>query len=300
MIKDALDCTTGFLGSGLRNCVRTKWGDAMGFILFSGGVRFDNDNPLTEESYNELLKELKAFPYVNRFDFTDNTPENEINTSSLGLNQTVRQGFPLWQMVFTKGSCFHKSLYNKRNISWQIALVFSDGILLTDTVQGFSRGFNSSPLDVETYRVSSGTDLERSIVNIQLSNPDEFNARNVFYSWETLGFDINEINGVVDVNLDVEVISSTELHVAVHSACNGSDVILGLDDSTLWALTGTSETVSAVTYNADTEKYELTLSGSIDGEFTLKLSKGGFDVVEDLDGGLYKGATKFNTSAPSV
>lgn len=293
MKKNALDCTTGFLGSGQRNCVLSKLGDVMGFVLLntSNDTKWNNNTPLTKEAYMDILKEMKAFPYLRNHEFTDNTPDNEVNTSSLGLNSVVRQGLPLYQMLFTKGTCFHKSLYDKRNRHWQIAIIFSGGILLTQTADNTVRGFNISPLNVETYRLQTGTDLERSIVNIQLQDADEFNARNTFYTWESLGFDLREIEGVIDVEIEVvnSISGANEVQVSVTSKCNDNDVILGLDDEAYWIVSG--ETVTSVTQDADTGVYTLTLSGNlpVTGETTIKLSQGGVDVIEDLAGELLKG-----------
>lgn len=296
MKKNALDCTTDFLGSGLRNCVISNLGDVNGFVLLStsNDTKWNNDNPLTKEAYMDILKELKAFPYLRIYDFINNTPDNEVNTSALGINSVIRQGLPLYQMIFTKGTCFYKSLYDKRNRYWQIAIVFNTGILLTQTADNKVRGFNISPFNVETYRLQSGTDLERSIVNIQLQDADEFNARNTFYTWESLGFDLREIEGVIDVEIEVvnSVSGSDEVQVSVTSKCNDNDVILGLDDAAYWSVSGS--TVTSVTQDADTGIYTLSLSGSlpVTGETTIKLSQGGVDVIEDLAGQLLKGKVK--------
>lgn len=299
MKQNTQDCTSGFLGSGLRDCTRSKYGDETGFILMSG-LKWDDENPLTKAKYIEAIKGLKAFPYLDNYEFTDNTPENEINTSATGNNSTLRQGKPMWQNVFDKGSYYHKSLYNKRNKRWLVALVFSEGVLLTETIDEEVRGFKSNPFDVETYRLQSGSDIERSIVNIQLSDADEYNARSVFYTWEALGFDIRDVKGYMDVKLEVTVISATELNVKVVSASNDIDYVLGLDDKDLWAMLGTSVTVTDVEMLADDVTYKVTLSGSITGENTIKLANGGFNVVSDLDGNMYKGQETFNASAPSV
>lgn len=293
MKKNALDCSTGFLGSGQRNCVRSKFGDVIGTVLFqvSNDTKFENDNPLNRESYKELMKELKAFPYLRSYEFTDNTPDNEVNTSTSGQTAVVRQALPMYQMVYTKGSCFHKSLYNKKDRYWQAAIVFEEGILLTYTANNEARGFNISPLNVETYRLASGTDLERTITNIQILDAEEFNKNNVFFTWEALGFDLREELGVIDVELSVEnsVSGSDEIQVLVKSSCNDEDVILGLDDALFWSVSGA--TVTTVTQDADTGVYTITLGSNLPstGNVTIKLSKDGVDVIEDDAGELLKG-----------
>lgn len=305
MIKNALNCSSDFLGSGQRNCVIESLGDMLGFALLSVGnnTKWNNNSPLSRQGYLDLLKGLKAFPYLTRYEFVDNTPDNEINTSSVGVIRPIRQGKPLYQFVYTKGTCTYKSIYNKIGLQWQVALIFETGVLLTETVDGNVRGFNASPLNVETYRFQSGTDLERSIVNIQLLYPDELNKSSVFYTWEALGFDLREINGVVDVNIEAvgSPGGSNEIEVKVTTSCNGSDVVLGLDDENIWSISS-GQTVTSVSYDANTKTYTLTLSGNLptSGTAILKLSESGFDVVEDAAGELLKGKTTINLSAPSA
>lgn len=295
MTDNALNCRANFLGSGQGACVIEDLGDMLGFLYLnqSGTTKWDNNNPLTRQTYLNALKSLNAFPYLTRHEFTENTPDNETNTSTSGLIKSVRQGKPLYQFTYTKGRCTHESLYNKRNKYFQAGLIFETGVLFTKTVDGYVRGFNASPLNVETYRFQSGTDLERSIVNIQLSKPDELNANSVFYSWEELGFDMTDINGVIDVTLEVvgNPSGSDEIQVKAVSRCNKGDFVPTLDDKDFWSVTG--KTVSTVTYDSETGIYTLGLNSALDtsGKVTVKLHEGTYDVVEDLSGALFKGST---------
>src|SRR5690606_31985428 len=144
-------------------------------------------------------------------------------------------------------------------LQWEAAVLFETGVLLTETEDGNDRGFNASPLHVETYRCQSCTDLVRSIVNIQLLYPDALNKSSVFYTWEALGFDLREIDGVVDVNIEAvgSPGGSNEIEVKVTTSCNGSDVVLGLDDENIWSISS-GQTVTSVSYDANTKTYTLT------------------------------------------
>ena len=46
---------------------------------------------------------MKAFPYMVRYDVAENTADNEVNTSSVGVITPIRQGKPQWQFMFDKG-----------------------------------------------------------------------------------------------------------------------------------------------------------------------------------------------------
>ena len=297
------NCEDGLIGSGLRNCNLDDFGDLVGTSLIRPGTKWNlAADTLDRAEWVENLKELKLFPYLSSSEFTDNTEDNETNTSTTGIIETIRQGKPYYELQYRRGGCMHKSLYNKKGFGkWDTILVFDKGILMRVTADNQElRGFTTGDFSVETLRLKSGTDLQRTISRFQLIYPDEINAYHVFFSWESLGFSVLDIEGVVETMLDVSVSSATELSVKVTSSCNTDDVILGLDDDELWSLIGGTETVTSVVFNADTQRYELTLSGAITGEFTLKLSQGGYNVVEDLDGGLYKGQSTFDTNAPSV
>ena len=64
--------------------------------------------------------------------------------------------------------------------------------------------------------------------------------------------------------MNIEVVGSpggsNEIEAKVTSSCNGSDVVLGLDDENIWSISS-GQTVTSVSYDADTETYTFTLSG---------------------------------------
>lgn len=307
MIKNALYCGDDFLGSGQRDCVISSLGDVLGFTLFGSGndTKWNNTTPLTQQRYTDAIKNMKAFPYLVRYDVAENTADNEVNTSSVGVITPIRQGKPQWQFMFDKGMCYHKSLYNKRNKNWNVALIFESGVLFTETKTGDVKGFASAKLNVQSYRLQMGTDPERTLVDLQLMYPDEFNERSVFYTWEALGFDMRDINGVIDVDLEVESNPSgtDEILVKVTSKCNGADSnFAGLDDEQYWSLSGTIVTVTSVTYDAQSGVYTLQLSGNLatSGDIKLYLSDAGFNVVEDPAGEFLKGSVTINLNPVSV
>lgn len=296
MKNDALQCGAGAKGSGQRDCTRQSWGDEIGNILTATTMdtRFDEANPLNLVNLTKLIKELKMFPYLRYFEFTDNTPDNETVTSGLGNISVNRQAKPLYQVVFTKGSCMHKSLYDKRNKSWNLIKVFEEGLLMADK-GSYVRGFVTNPLNVETYRQQSGSDQERSIVNIQLADANEYNAENVFYTWDELGFTIDDLRGVIDLNVEfvnVPLAGDTSVTVKLTSACNGADTISTLDDPSLWVISGQSVNVAEInTTVVDGEThYILEVNSALNvGKITVSLFNNGNYVVEDASGELFKG-----------
>lgn len=300
------NCEDNLIGSGQRDCIISDFGDLIGVNILKRVKWNVQTDSLNKESWIQNIKELVSFPYLSASDFIDNTEDNETSTSSTGIIETIRQGKPYFELQYRLGGCMHKSLYNKKGFGkWDAALIFDKGILLRITADGSEiRGFTIGDFSVETLRFNAGSDRQRTSTKFQLIHPDELNAYHVFFTWESLGFSALDIAGVVDTDLVVsDVLPSAEtINVKVVASCNHDDVILGLDDADLWSLQGESApTITGVTFNTSTNTYTLTLSGTIGSdEITLRLSQDGLNVVEDLDGGLYKGAVQFTPTLPSV
>jgi hypothetical protein len=307
------NCTTDLRGTGTRSCDIQTFGDVLGIALLQKGISF---NVLTDTLNNALwlgrLKAFQLFPFLGVYNFEQTTPDNEINTSSTGVLSKVRNGKPQFTFSFDKGGCFHKALYDKSGKSrWDIAMLFDKGLLMaTNQSETQLKGFNMGLFDVETFRLVQGTDPQMSMAKIQLLDAEEFNQRFQFFTWEQLGFNALEVNGVVDtvVSVDTPVNDGDdEVVLSVANACNVDDVILGLDETANWALGGTQatpRTITGVAFDADTLKYTLTLSGVLAENDTIqpRLVSGSTSVAEDADGNLFKGQSALITvaAAPSV
>ena len=295
------NCDEESTGTGLSSCDITSLGDLKSDILFSkdwyvditdGNVDFD------VTVFTNAVKSLKAFPLKDLYDFGQETPDNETNTSSTGVIQEVRAGKPQFSFMFTKGSCFHKSLYNKRGQGkWNHGLVFEKGILFcTNSDRSKLVPFDGGMFNVETFKLLQGTDLEMSTAKIQLLSAEEFNARMVFIPFETAGA-IGDVDGVVETSVTVDAISAgTTFTASITSSCNKGDSILDLDEVGNYALLGTqasATTISAVAYNATTGKYDFTVDTALIATDTvqIKLNDGTYNVVEDSAGNLYKGTS---------
>lgn len=307
------NCTTDLRGTGTRSCDIQTFGDVLGIALLQKGVSF---NVLTDTLNDALwlarLKAFQLFPFLGVYNFEQTTPDNEINTSSTGVLAKVRNGKPQFTFSFDKGGCFHKALYDKSGKSrWDVAMLFDKGLLMASNQASTAiKGFNMGLFDVETFKLVQGTDPQMSMAKIQLLDAEEFNQRFEFFTWEQLGFNALEVNGVVDTTVKVDTPvtdGDTTVVVSVANACNVDDVILGLDSETNWALGGVQavdRTVSSVTFDADTLKYTLTLSGALAEADTIqpRLVSGATSVAEDSDDNLFKGQSVLITvaAAPSV
>lgn len=296
------NCTTDFTGSGYGTCDITTFGDFVGIVNFKKSVNYAITNGsaafgLTE--YTNSVKALDAFPYVtDMYDFSQDTPDNETNTSSTGILTEIRAGKPQFSFMFRGGSCQSKSLFNKRGDGkWNFGLVFETGILMCTNSAGTElRPFNGGMFSVETMKVVQGTDPQMTTVKFQLLDAVEFNARHVFLPFSKVG-DLNDVKGAIETSITVDAISAgTTFSASIVSACNKDNVILDLEDETNYVLLGTqasATTISAVAYNATTGKYDFTVSPALVDTDTvqIKLSDGTYDVIEDTLGNLYKGTS---------
>lgn len=299
------NCTTDFKGSGIGTCDITEFGDAKGITLFKKGTSYDITDGnaafgLTE--YTNSVKGLNAFPYVGIYDFGQDTPENERNTSSTGALAIIRDGKPQFSFMFTKGSCFHKSIYDKRgNSLWDVGIIFETGILMAQNTAGTKlKGFDGGMFDVDTFKLVQGTDPQMSNAVTQLLDAVEFNARNVFIPFDKAG-DLDDVTGAIETSIVVDAIAAgTTFSASIVSGCNSDSVILDLDTVGDYVLLGTqasATTISSVVYNASTSKYDFTVDTALIGTDTvqIKLSNGTYDVVEDTMGNLYKGTSNLVT-----
>lgn len=304
-LKQYGDCQSDLLGSGLPVCDIPLFGDLLGMGLFSKGTSFSiADDTLDLAAWKTKMKELKLFPYTGLYNFAQNTPENERATSSTGILSIIRNGKPFYSVSFDKGSCLHKSLYNKKgNSRWDIALIFEKGILLQiDIAKTKLTGFDASIFDVDTYKFLQGTDPEMSTAVFQFRNAEAFNSRHIFLTWEQLGFDANAINGVIDTEMEYTTAPSaaTTFSVKVTAGCNKSAVITSLADEAFWVLGGTQTSataISTVAYNTATESYDFTLDTALVATDTVKprLGAGSVLVAENAIEELYKGSAPLAT-----
>ena len=298
------DCESDVLGTGSGRCDIRTFGDPRGIILFEKGwsltVGADLAATLTETIYKAQIAQLVAFPLTELYNFEQPTPENEKNTSSTGVLTEVRAGKPQFNFMYDKGSCFHKSLYDKRGKNrWDLGIIFETGVLLASSQDSTEiMGFDMGMLSVETFKLIQGTDPEMSTAMIQLLDADEFNSRHEFFTFDALGFNMNRIDGVVELSLSYGTApdASTEVTVDVVGFCNSDELVGGLDDASNWRIGGSqasSTTISAVAYDAVNGRYTFTLAPTLATgdtvQFELFNSTDSVRVVEDSAGTQYKG-----------
>lgn len=303
------NCTTDLKGTGSRSCDIQTFGDVLGIGLLTKGFTWDVlTDTLNEANWKDRIKAFGLFPFLGIYNFEQTTPDNEVNTSSTGVLSKVRNGKPQFTFSFDKGGCFHKALYDKAGKSkWDLAMFFDKGLLVATNQAGTKvKGFNMGLFDVETFKLVQGTDPQMSMAKVQLLDAEEFNLRFQFITWEELGFNALEVEGVVDtlITVDDVVDGATSIVFQVASACNNDDLITSLDAITNYSVTvgGVNNPVTVVSYSNATGKYTATVSALAEDDVVIiKLRDGSDDVAEDSLGNLFKGQATFTVvEAPSV
>jgi hypothetical protein len=288
-------CADDVLGTGQGECPITDFGDLKGLGLLKKGSKLSlATDTLNEATFRALITDGKLHQLVNSYAFEDTTPENERSTSSDGLMQTIREGKPMYSFTFKKGMYNAKAMQSlKGNNRWDAYFYFSEGLLVAlDTAGENLKGFNGSMFDVDSYKFKQGSETEFSKVSLQLSDAKEFNQRFVFFTWDELGFNALEIEGVIEtvvlINntpqntesiVDVKILDSSNRSISYASLFDG------VPD---WSVkvNGVSKTISTVTLSGDVVGLTIPAFSTSD---VIEVSLNG--VVSDLELKYYKSNT---------
>ena len=288
-------CAEDVLGTGQGECPITDFGDLKGLGLLKKGSKLNlAKDTLDEATFRALITDGKLHQLVNSYAFEDTTPENERSTSSDGLMQTIREGKPMYSFTFKKGMYNAKAKQSlKGNNRWDAYFYFTEGLLVAlDTAGENLKGFNGSMFDVDSYKFKQGTETEFSKVSLQLSDAKEFNQRFVFFTWEELGFNALEIEGVIEtvVSFNAAPVAGSTITVKVADANNRSISYASLfDDDALWLVLvdGVRNIVTSVSIAG--EVATLTLTSALVSTDVVSVSLNGIAV--DLELKYYKSNT---------
>ena len=143
-------------GIAVADCDLKSLGDTMGISLLSKDVSFlktltDADFKTNWENY---VSEGKIVPLKQVFDFTQNTGENEVATSSLGIKTKLREAKADFTFRYDRSHCFDNQLSKLMTKEWDIVLHMSKGLLMTTDEAGtVLKGFDVSYSDKSTFKL---------------------------------------------------------------------------------------------------------------------------------------------------
>lgn len=309
LINDFGNCGASVAGTGTTACEILSFGDLLGqgvlekgttFAITNGSVAFD------ETVFDALIQDRKLHQLINRMNFAQDTPDNEVFTDPTGLESSIRDGKPKLTVGFNRGGEFHKKMHTlKGDNRWDMFLYFTEGILMcTDASGENAKGFDVGRFDVSTLKFLAGTDPQQGSTMVQFTRPNEFNKTHLFIPWDKLGFDASLKDGVIDVAVTVvtpPTNSGTNMVVRLTAASNVGNVLQGFDNVSHWATGGTQATPkaapSAVSFDSGTGNYTLTFASAFvtADTFQPRLRDTSKDVAVDALGRFYAGRAALGT-----
>lgn len=299
------NCSTDQRGTGLGDCVK-QFGDLQGIDRYPKGWFLDTGSATmpTESEYKALVKAGTVKPLNNIYTFEQNTPDNEFATGSTGKKTEIRAGKPEYSLSWDLGGCFQKNLYSLRGTNnGDTVFKFETGVLFAHSVDETKlKAFDTGMFSVSTMKFQQGTDPEMSTAIFQFNNAEELNSRTSFYTWEQLGYDMNQVDGVINTSVSFQTAptTSTTVNVYVLDDCNRSVSILGLEasDFTLGGTQASATEISSSSYNS-AGYYVLTLDAALESGDTIfiKIAESGTEAAENTSGDLYKGVSPTATVA---
>lgn len=285
-------CANSYAGTGLGSCPIEEFGDLKGLGAINKGETLDiATGTMNEATFRSLITSGKLHQLIDLEAFEQNTPDNEVYTSSNGLKRDLRSGKPEFTITYMKGLCSHKKMYNiQGNGKFDWYLYFEKGMLLAKNIAETElKGFNGGMFSVGTYKFLQGGDPEQGKAMIQLRDTEEFNTQWVYFPYDVIGFDASQIDGVIDTVVSVKTApadTDTTFAVNVVDGCNSSVSYASLFDAVGdWSVlvNGASVTISAVSVSGD--DVALTIPVLSTGDI-VKVSLN--SVVEDDNGKYYK------------
>lgn len=287
-------------GTEVLTCNLIDFGNARGGSLWEKGTKTLIAS-FSETEFDKLILSRKIHQFGNLFGFKQTNAKNEVATSDTKKEVTTQKGLSKIEFENINNPCLHKALYMMAGQDkYDLVLYFDEGVLIwTDSKKLNFKGVSGGRFDVANLDLAMGTNPMKSMAEIQLDNPNEYNTRFVFKTWADLGFDALEKRGVIDTNLTIigtPTATATTITIEVNTSC-GNSPIVGLDDVTLvkFGVKGTtSATVTAVSAVLGSNKYVLTLSSGGIGanktaQFYLTDGTGMYNVATDIDGRNFAG-----------
>lgn len=289
------NCATDNPGTGRGDCPIEELGDFKGLGALNKGESLDVATAAMDlATFKGLITSGKLHQAISSEVFEQNTPDNEVYTSSNGLKRNLRAGKPEYTITYMKGLCFHKALYMLQGDSkYDFIFYFEKGMLMAQDIAGAKiKGFDGGMFSVGSYKFQQGGDPEQGKAMLQLRSTEEFNTRWVYFPYDEIGFDASQIEGVIDTVVAVPTApadTDTTVVVTLVDGCNKSVSYTSLFDEVAdWTVTvnGVAATISAVAVTDTT--VTLTIPALSAGQ-TVAVKLNG--IVEDDNANLYKSNT---------
>jgi len=250
---NAVNCNKEFLGAGIGTCELFLNQQMNGEITVPKSWSLPVTNgavDLTLADAIELVQQTTFDPLLGAIDFVDNTGDATTQEYSGGITSIVRNAKPVYQLIFESGIGFHKAAYSKNSFNNKnILLVFGGYIVGAYSPDGTKfTGLDMSMFNTQTLRLPAGDTRQRTLVDFQLSNEDQFNRRLAILTPEMLGFDFSsEVMPIQSASITAVATAGDPINVTVNSLNNTNYGIEGLTVSDFRVVDTTTNAVVALT-----------------------------------------------------
>jgi hypothetical protein len=281
MLQAFGDCNVGVAGTGINKCSNKQKGNSLGGFFMDKGTKLTN---LNKASLDALVLAGKLHSVVNAVGYEMGDMEDQFATSSTLYQNKTQDAKPTETYKFWNGTCFYsfaKTLesYNE----YDFVKVFEKGVELVNFSATQLKGFDLGMVTIPHYKEQIGSESAETTIKLQYVKPEELHEKRIFYTWESLDFDITDFKGVFQSIINVVSNTGGVLTLKVLDACNGSIDYTSLIPAVVGSFTLTGGTITTVALTG----------GNIVINYTGTATAVKLNIVEDLTGNFYKSGVHF-------
>lgn len=291
---------SGIKGANTKKGCPFNFGNIEGVGIIAKDASFTPTN-INEASFKALQAagKLEVLQGVDGVEFTGN--DDTLTATTKGINQVTQKGQYQFKVTFVKDLFFQSVLTSIDSFDqWDTFLWDEAGnLLFTQKKDGTVVGYETGMLSAGKMIFANSDSILSQTLEFQWKNRDDFDRYFAYVDASELDFDMNSYEGVIQANVSyasAPAATDTTLLVKAVYERGGSSSITSLTDTTDWNVdvNGTVANPTAVSYNAGTGNYELTIP-ALSASQIVKTSIAG--IVDKTGDGLYKSNTVTATVA---
>jgi len=258
-ISNTRDCSgKGVIGTGLNYCP-FDLSDMSGsgqIHLYKRGFKH-TETDFTKDYLQGLQQAGNLIVLKGVFSVESNSSENQVETSSGGIERLATEGKYKWTFTFTNGMEFNRALSYLQSYG-RYDLALSDGYneVHHASKSGNHGGFTIGQIQVNRYTGASGGTSAKSSISIQLTDTRQYDQEFAYISGDQLeDFSFAELDGINQINTTItNAPSSTGTSVQFNavSSADKTTALSGLEVADVVVkVNGTAVTVSSLTEGTD-------------------------------------------------
>jgi hypothetical protein len=231
-----------------------------------------------QSKFKENNKANRWFPIVDKgWTVTNNSEEPTIGTLGSGYSQKLRDGNAIYKYDLAFGLCKSKSISQFDSWRGGVFLVSKDGRLVGRRREdGGLAAFIPNSLYTTANPLGDGQNISVIAITANFGDLKQF-TEILEVSEKIENFDVDELNGIIDVKLSVVGQGTGYVDVLVQTKCDGVNLYdtysTELEAVAVWALinsaTGATANITAVAAQAGTKSFRVSTAA---GAGTYKLS----------------------------